>query len=666
MQDALAMDIDLPDLVVDGDGGGSGCGDERDYIVKPDYLDNLSTDTGEESRYSMIDKPWMSEKCVSCCTGFNMRSSAPITCAGCDSYTHKKQACVEECHGIFYCTSCFPTNGIKKTLDKDKDNGHDYSRVENGFKCEICGVVIRTKFSIRRHLIRRHNKHQYIPEKQEKNDPKDGNDDIALPKFWFRQGRMKDGGDRPTPGKQYFLLSNFLFKTFTGILAVDDEYEFIAHKLSKGGEWSYHCKYYSTPTIMCPARAKVGLCDNIWSLLRADKTHRCSPNKARVAAHNLRRRMRNMVRENDNLSCGKIVKIIRSEAKTEFGKDQVFYNELLAELGPDSALEKQLLRVRKEVLVKKEQVETEFSADLLQMDLDDVQFETNLDKETLSELIENSQLNPKSVNGEQFQEFADPFTQEPPIKDHKSMKKQRENILGVSWKVKNRAWISEKCSSCSSGFNMRSSEPLRCDGCGFYIHRKQACVIHSGGGYYCGACVPRDKPQDKVRQESELRISKLENGFQCKQCGFVTKTKFSVMRHLKRKHDGTKTCSHFFNDKSTNFDDENQSRNSLLQKDKNDGVETGNEADTSYSKPEFLNTSQVGNEDTSLAELLTENGLREYLQVFSTQKIDLEMLLNLEPDDFSEMFRDIGITPWGHRFKLRKALDVLKNKTKSS
>ena len=121
-------------------------------------------------------------------------------------------------------------------------------------------------------------------------------------------------------------------------------------------------------------------------------------------------------------------------------------------------------------------------------------------------------------------------------------------------------------------------------------------------------------------------------------CISSKKTKFSIVRHLKRKHDGAKICRHYFKDQSKHFDDENQSGTFLLQSNKkaNADIEKGNEEDTSYCQTE------VGNEDTSLAQLLTEIGLQEYLHVFITQKIDLEMLLNLDPDDFSEMFQDIA------------------------
>ena len=41
------------------------------------------------------------------------------------------------------------------------------------------------------------------------------------------------------------------------------------------------------------------------------------------------------------------------------------------------------------------------------------------------------------------------------------------------------------------------------------------------------------------------------------------------------------------------------------------------------------------------------------------------MLLSLKPEQFMEMVRDVGITPWGHRHKLREALDNLKETTRN-
>ena len=55
---------------------------------------------------------------------------------------------------------------------------------------------------------------------------------------------------------------------------------------------------------------------------------------------------------NVNLIVGKAVRAVQIEAAREFGDDEMFYQHLVAELGTDSALEKQLLRVREEIIGK--------------------------------------------------------------------------------------------------------------------------------------------------------------------------------------------------------------------------------------------------------------------------------------------------------------------------
>jgi hypothetical protein len=52
--------------------------------------------------------------------------------------------------------------------------------------------------------------------------------------------------------------------------------------------------------------------------------------------------------------------------------------------------------------------------------------------------------------------------------------------------------------------------------------------------------------------------------------------------------------------------------------------------------------------------------LEQYTEILEAEQIDLDMLLSLKPEQFMEMVRDVGITPWGHRHKLREALDNLK------
>ena len=152
--------------------------------------------------------------------------------------------------------------------------------------------------------------------------------------FWFRPGRREKEG-RKNPG----------------ILAVDDKYEFVAHSSNKEGtEYVYVCKFRQTVKIKCSARVRIIWNEDHWMLKELFHDHSCEPNRARVTAELLRHKMKNIVRGNPVQAVGKAVRTVRIEAAENYGHDEDFYLHLIAELGCDSALEKQLLRVRAEVI----------------------------------------------------------------------------------------------------------------------------------------------------------------------------------------------------------------------------------------------------------------------------------------------------------------------------
>ena len=158
---------------------------------------------------------------------------------------------------------------------------------------------------------------------------------MAMPKntFWFRPGRLERSG-RKNPG----------------IMAVDDKFEFTVSKSNKEGSvWSYRCKYLLTPKIKCKAKAKVVLYDGKWVLQEISNNHECEPNRPRVIAEKLKHEMKELVRSDPVQPVGKAVRKVRVEAAERFGDDEDFFLHLIAELGCDSALEKQLLRVRQEI-----------------------------------------------------------------------------------------------------------------------------------------------------------------------------------------------------------------------------------------------------------------------------------------------------------------------------
>ena len=82
----------------------------------------------------------------------------------------------------------------------------------------------------------------------------------------------------------------------------------------------------------------------------SDDNHNCEPNRPSVTAESLRDKMKVIVRNDPCKPVGKAVRAVRLEAAREYGDDENFHQNLVAELGTDSALEKQLLRVRAEVI----------------------------------------------------------------------------------------------------------------------------------------------------------------------------------------------------------------------------------------------------------------------------------------------------------------------------
>ena len=64
----------------------------------------------------------------------------------------------------------------------------------------------------------------------------------------------------------------------------------------------------------------------------------------------------------------------------------------------------------------------------------------------------------------------------------------------------------------------------------------------------------------------------------------------------------------------------------------------------------------------SMEELLNNLEFEIYKEVFAKEIIDLKMLLRLKASEFMEMVRDIGISAWGHRHKIRKSVEEI-NKT---
>ena len=53
----------------------------------------------------------------------------------------------------------------------------------------------------------------------------------------------------------------------------------------------------------------------------------------------------------------------------------------------------------------------------------------------------------------------------------------------------------------------------------------------------------------------------------------------------------------------------------------------------------------------------------QYNDLFVKENIDLDMLKGLNDDEYMDIFREIGISTWGHRHQLKKAVQCSINET---
>ena len=58
----------------------------------------------------------------------------------------------------------------------------------------------------------------------------------------------------------------------------------------------------------------------------------------------------------------------------------------------------------------------------------------------------------------------------------------------------------------------------------------------------------------------------------------------------------------------------------------------------------------------NLVDILTTADLMQFNDLFVKENIDLDMLKGLNDDEYMDIFREIGISTWGHRHQLKKAV----------
>ena len=117
---------------------------------------------------------------------------------------------------------------------------------------------------------------------------------------------------------------------------------------------------------------------------------------------------------------------------------------------------------------------------------------------------------------------------------------------------------------------------------------------------------------------------KVDRGFKCYKCDLVTTTKYSMKRHIDRKHGQKDAVNEITNETNAI---ENELIHPILTK--------------------------VTDE---LDEVLENAGLGRFRHLFDKENIDISMLLDLDTDEFMNMAKELGISSWGERRNLKKAV----------
>ena len=64
----------------------------------------------------------------------------------------------------------------------------------------------------------------------------------------------------------------------------------------------------------------------------------------------------------------------------------------------------------------------------------------------------------------------------------------------------------------------------------------------------------------------------------------------------------------------------------------------------------------------TINEFLQALKLEQYQEIFEKEQIDLKILSQVKLCDIMDMVKEIGIIPWGHRYKIKQAIEELQEK----
>ena len=148
----------------------------------------------------------------------------------------------------------------------------------------------------------------------------------------------------------------------------------------------------------------------------------------------------------------------------------------------------------------------------------------------------------------------------------------------------------------------------------------------------CNKCHPQVR-NAKPSSTTTTGITRVNRVFKCKLCKFISKTKFSLKRHIETIHGG------------------NQEKNEVAEESQDMTEETlePEESERTIASAPRLESLQ---EAAGIERLLMDGGLPHLIPVMKQQRIDIEIIHEMGKDDFLE----IGITSFGDRHKLAELL----------
>ena len=147
-------------------------------------------------------------------------------------------------------------------------------------------------------------------------------------------------------------------RTNPGILVVDKVRAFQCNNISKDKSiFNYVCNERLTVGVKCRAKAVVMKCEipdkGIKPILvKVDIEHDCPRNFPKAIADEMKFKMKEIVRKEPQEPVSGAIRTVRKNYAEIYDEDDDIFDHIIAELGPDKPIEKQLLRVREEIIGK--------------------------------------------------------------------------------------------------------------------------------------------------------------------------------------------------------------------------------------------------------------------------------------------------------------------------